>query len=148
MDENLKALLAKAWKNESLELEVGTSFVDEVITIHVSGSVEKKGDQMVAPTTSLPLITILALFWEKSGIARDHALRMLREAITEAMENGNTKTERIEARMKDVEAAVKAVKTDLIAKLPKQKRSGRVITKDLQIAIVPVEEEELATAMA
>jgi hypothetical protein len=78
----------------------------------------------------------LALFWEKSGIARDHALRMLREAISEAMANGKTKNEQIEARMKDVEAAVKAVKTDLIAKLPKVRRSGRVSVKELNVEVV------------
>jgi hypothetical protein len=148
MDENLKALLVKCWKNELLDLEPGTSFVDEVITIHVCGTVVKQNDGMVAPTTSLPLIPILALFWEKSGIARDHALQLLREAITEAMENGKSKNAQIEAHITDVEKAVTAVKKDLIAKLPKQKRSGRVITKDLEIEVLPVHEEELATAVA
>ena len=148
MDENLKALVAKCWKNELLDLEVGSHYIDEVVTLRISGSVEKQKDAMVAPTTSLPLIPILALFWEKSGIARDHALQLLREAITEAMENGKSKNAQIEAHITDVEKAVKAVKQDLIAKLPKQKRSGRVVTKDLQIAIVPVEEDELATAVA
>lgn len=148
MDENLKALVAKCWKDELLDLEPGTHYMDDVLTIHVSGTVVKQNDGMVAPTTSLPLITILALFWEKSGIARDHALQLLREAVTEAMESGKSNTERIEARMKDVEAAVKAVKQDLIAKLPKVKRSGRVVTKDLDIEVLPVHEEELATAAA
>ena len=136
MDANIKALIAKSWKNESVDLEVGTTFVDETFLVHVSGTVVKQKDAMVAPTTSLPLIMILALFWEKSGITRDHALRMLREAITEAMQNGKDTDEQIEARMMDVQAAVKAVKTDLIAKLPKQRRSGRVVTKDLQIEVL------------
>ena len=82
------------------------------------------------------------------GIARDHALRILREAITDATANGRTKSEQIEARMKDVEVAVKAVKTDLIAKLPKQRRSGRVITKDLQIEVLPVEDNAVSPAAA
>lgn len=146
MDSNTKSLVAKMWKNESLDLEVGTTFVDEVVTIHVSGTVTKQNDSMVAPTTSLPLITILALFWEKSGITRGHALRMLKEAITEAMQNGKDTDEQIEARMMDVEAAVKAVKTDLIAKLPKQRRSGRVVTKDLQIEVLT--EDALVPAAA
>lgn len=146
MDSNVKALLAKLWKDEPLDLEVGTTFVDEVVTIHVSGSVVKHVDQMVAPTTSIPMIPVLALFWEKAGVSRDHALRMLREAITEAMQNGKSKDEQIESRIKDVEKAVEAVKTELIAKLPKQKRAGRIVTKDLEVEILPVEDGVLAAA--
>jgi hypothetical protein len=144
--DNIKALIAKAWKDEELDLEPGRHFFDEVLTVRVSGTVEKQADQLVAPTTSVPLILTLALFWEKAGIARDHALRMLREAITEAMSEGADKSERIEARMKDVEAAVKAVKDDLIAKLPKAKRSGKVVTKDLSVAVLPVADEVLVPA--
>lgn len=148
MDATVKALLAKVWKDESLDLEVGTTFVDEVVTIHVSGSVIKHTDQMVAPTTSIPMIPVLALFWEKCGVCRDHALRMLREAITEAMTTGKSKDEQIEARIKDVEKAVEAVKTELIAKLPKQKRAGRIVTKDLEIEFMPVGDEVLIPAAA
>jgi len=146
MDNAIKSLIARAWKSEALELDAGEHYFDETLTIHVSGTVTKQVDQMAAPTTSLPLIPILALFWEKCGVSRDHALRMLREAITEAMENGKAKDEQIEARMKDVEKAVAAVKKDLIAKLPKQKRSGRVVTKALEIEILPVANEALEPA--
>ena len=148
MADNLKALLAKAWKNEAVDLEPGRHFFDDVLTVRVSGTVEKQAEQLVAPTVSIPLILTLALFWEKAGIARDHALQMLREAITEAMTNGKGKDEQIEARMKDVEKAVAAVKKDLIAKLPKAKRSGRVITKELEVEVLPVVDEALATAAA
>lgn len=148
MDATVKALLSRCWKDEPLDLEVGTTFVDEVVTIHVSGSVVKHADQMVAPTTSIPMIPVLALFWEKCGVSRDHALRMLREAITEAIQNGKSKDEQIEARIKDVEKAVEAVKTELIAKLPKQQRAGRIITKDLEVEILPVGEDVLIPAAA
>jgi hypothetical protein len=142
--ENLKALLAKAWKDEELHLDSGRHYFDEVLTVQVTGSVEKQADQLVAPTTSVPLILTLALFWEKVGITREHALNMLREAITEAMVEGADKNERIESRMRDVEAAVNAVKDELIAKLPKVRRSGKVVTKDLVVEVVA--EEVLAAA--
>ncbi len=144
--ENIKALIAKAWKDEELDLDPGRHYFDDVLTIRVSGTVEKQNDQLVAPTTSVPLIPTLALFWEKAGIAREHAMNMLREAITEAMTEGTDKSERIEARMKDVETAVKAVKDELIAKLPKARRSGKVVTKDLDVEIVPVADEVLMPA--
>jgi len=97
--DNLKALLAKVWKDEAVDLEPGRHYFDEVVTVRVSGTVEKQSDQMVAPTVSIPLILTLALFWEKAGIARDHALRMLRESIIEAMTSGKSTDEQIEARM-------------------------------------------------
>jgi hypothetical protein len=146
MDDNLKALLAKAWKNEAVDLEPGRHFFDELLTVRISGTVERQVDQLVAPTVSIPLILTLALFWEKCGLAQDHALQMFKEAITEAMTNGKGKDEQIEAHMMDVERAVAAVKKDLIAKLPKAKRSGRVITKDLEVEVLPVVDEALIEA--
>ena len=146
MDSTIKALVAKSWKDEDLDLEPGRHYFDETVTVRVIGSVEKQGDQLVAPTASIPLVATLALFWEKAGIARDHALRMLREAITEAMVEGADKGDQIQARIKDVDSAVKAVKDELIAKLPKVKRAGRVVTKDLRIEVILAAEEVLVPA--
>jgi len=146
--DNLKGLLAKAWKNETLELESGVHNYDDTITIRITGSVQKMDDQFVAPTTSLPTILTLALFWQKCGVTRDHALNMLREAITEALTSGKDKDTEIAARVKDVEKAVDSIKRDLIAKLPKQKRTGRVVTKNLTVEVEPVLEEIFAVAVA
>ena len=146
--DNLKGLLAKAWKNEMLELESGVHNYDDTITIRITGSVQKMDDQFVAPTTSLPTILTLALFWQKCGVTRDHALNMLKEAITEALANGTDKDTEIAARVKDVEKAVESIKRDLIAKLPKQKRAGRVVTKNLTVEVEPVLEESFAVAVA
>ena len=141
MCDSLKALLAKVWKDETLELSTGRHHFDEVVTIRVSGTVEKQADQLVAPTASIPLVAALALFWQRSGVTREHAMKALREAITEAMKDGADKDEKIKAHIKDCEAAIKAVKEDL-AKLPKVKRAGRLITKDLQVELLPVVEEQ------
>ena len=146
MDDNIKALLAKLWKNESVDLEPGTHYVDEVITIHVRGTVTKQSDKMVTPTVSIPLIPTLALFWEKSGITQDHALRMLREAIMEAMDNGKNMDEQIQARVKHVESAIQAVKEQLLSRLPKRPQKGSVVTKNLEATILPVTGETLAVA--
>lgn len=141
MTENLKGLLAKTWKDESIDLEPGRYYCDEVLTVRVSGFVEKKDDDFAAPTVSIPLIPTLALFWEKCGITRDHAIRMLREAITEAMLNDVKEDDRIQSHIKDVDAAIKAVRTELIAQLPKMRRSGKVITKDLNVAVMTATEQ-------
>jgi hypothetical protein len=148
MCDNVKALVAKAWKDEDLNLEPGRHYFDELMTVRIVGTVEKQADQSIAPTTSIPLVATLALFWQKCGVTRDHALRLLREAITEAMKDGLDKDERIKTHIKDVDEAVKAVKDDLIAKLPKTKRAGRVITKDLMIEVLPAHEIEEVLAVA
>jgi hypothetical protein len=136
MNDNLKGLIAKAWKDEALELEPGRYYCDELLTVRISGTVEKKDDEFAAPTVSIPLIPTLALFWEKSGITRDHALRMLREAITEAMLDGVKEDANIESHIKDVGAAIKAVRNELINQLPKMRRTGKVITKDLAVTVM------------
>ena len=65
----------------------------------------------------------------------------------EALESGTTKNERIEARMRDVDTAVKRVKEELVSKLPRQHRAGRVLTNDLTITVLS-EKEETTTAAA
>jgi hypothetical protein len=147
MNDNLKGLIVKAWKDEALDLEPGRYYCDELLTVRISGTVEKKDDEFAAPTLSIPLVATLALFWEKCGITRDHALRMLREAITEAMLDGVKEDDHIQSHIKDVDAAIKAVRNDLINQLPKMRRTGKVITKDLTVSVmVATEHPVLAVA--
>ena len=148
MCDNLKGLLARVWKDEDLVLETGTHHVDETITVRVSGTVQKQNDQLVAPTTSIPLLLTIALLFQKSGATRENNLRILREAITEAMQEGTDKDERIKSYIKDCEATVAAVKEQLISQLPKVRRSGRVVTKDLRVELLPVQEETLEPVAA
>jgi len=140
MCDNLKGLLSKVWKDEPLELLAGKHHFDEVVTVRVSGTVEKQNDQLVAPTTSIPLLLTIALLFQKSGATRENNLRILREAITEAMQEGTDKDENIKSYIKDCEAAVQCVKEQLISQLPKVKRSGRVVTKDLCVEVLPAHE--------
>jgi hypothetical protein len=146
-DDLMKALLAKVWKDEPIDLEPGRYHCDEVLTVRLTGFVEKKGEEFIAPTVSIPLIPTLALFWEKCGVARDHALRMLREAVTEAMLDGVKEDDHIQRRINDVDAAIKAVRSELINRLPKMRRTGKLIIKDLTV-IVSSESEETVLAVA
>jgi len=141
---NVKALLTKVWKNEEANLNPGTHHIDEEFVVRVRGTVEKHDDQMVAPTVSIPLVTTLALFWEKAGLNRDVALDLLREALTEAMDNGMDENYQITQRIDDVQKAIKAVKQDLIAQLPKMPRTGKVVTRDLNVTVQPLHEDALA----
>ena len=71
MCNSIRGLLAKVWKDEVVDLALGTHYLDEVLTIHVSGSVQKQANSLVArdhqsiPPPSLPCS------WEKSGVTRD-----------------------------------------------------------------------------
>lgn len=134
----LKSLVAKSWKNEKADLGPGTHYLDEEFVVRITGSVEQRPDELIAPTVSIPLIPALALFWEKAGIARGPALEMLRQALLEAMDKGAKEDPDIQARMKDIEAATKAIRKDLIAKLPPMKRAGKLLVKDLDVEIEPV----------
>jgi hypothetical protein len=138
-NETIKALLAKTWKNESADLAPGKHYFDEEFTVRVNGTVTKKPDDFAAPTVSIPLIAVLALFWEKAGIVRDHALAMLRDALREAMTADVKEDAQIKERIKDVDAAVKAVRKELIAELPKMRRAGKLLVGDLDVEMVPVE---------
>lgn len=144
MNETVKALLAKAWKDVDANLSPGTHFIDEVLVVRVCGTVERQDDQLVTPTVSVPLISVLALFWEKAGIAQDDAMALLREAITEAMNEDTEKDAEIKSRIDNVTEAIAAVRKDLLAKLPKMERAGRTITKGLQITVSALSAVEAA----
>jgi hypothetical protein len=147
MCDSIRGLLSKVWKDEVVDLAPGTHYLDEVLIVHVRGSVQKQADSLVAATTSLPFLSIIAFLLEKSGVTREHSLRMLREAVMEALESGTTKNERIQARMKDVDTAVKLVKEELVYKLPRQHRAGRCSTNNLTVTVLS-EKEETTTAAA
>ena len=135
---NVKALLVKSWKNEDADLAPGCHRIDEEFVVRLSGTVEKLDDEVVAPTVSIPLIAALALFWEKAGIVRERALAMLREALQEAMTAKIKEDASITQRIKDIDAAVKAIRSDLIAGLPKMHREGKLLLDGLQVEIMPV----------
>lgn len=107
------------------------------LTLNDAIEIIKHSDQMIAPTVSIPLVTTLALFWEKAGINQDVALDLLCEALTEAMDDGLDDNHVIRQRIEQVETAIKAVKNDLIAQLPKMPRTGKVVTDNLVVELVP-----------
>ena len=134
----IKNLIAKVWGKEKADFGVGRHEIDEVLVVRVRGSVEKMSDQLISPTVSIPLVSTLALFWDKAGLNRDEALSLLREAITEAMDDKVNEDKAIQKRIDDVQEAISAVRSELIDQLPKMKRSGRLVTKDLDIAVTSV----------
>lgn len=142
MEATIKSLLAKTWKNETAELSPGTHYFDEEMTVRLRGSVEKLADELATPTVSIPLIATLAYFWDRLGVDREEAISVLREALHEAMSKGRKEDEDIKARMDDVKAAVRAVQRDLIADLPKMRRTGKVLVDGLEVEMLEAGVEE------
>jgi hypothetical protein len=138
MLDTIKALVAKVWKDEEADLDPGLHGFDEEFVVRVCGTVEKYDDELITPTVSVPLVPTLALFWEKAGLERDNAMALLREAIVEAMTDGEKEDRNIKGRIDDVNTAIKAVKNDLLAKLPKMHRTGRIITRNLEVTLTPL----------
>lgn len=137
-----KALIAKSWKNQKADVSVGKHEINETLLVRVRGHVEKHDDQMIAPTVSIPLVSVLAFFWERAGIERDAAMEMLRDALHEAMQENRNENAAVQARIEDVNAAIKAVKSDLISSLPKMHRAGRLDTKGLCIDVLALSDDE------
>jgi hypothetical protein len=135
MDNNVRALIVKKFKDAELELGVGRHNVDETFVVRVVGSVERHEDQWIAPTISIPLIPVVAFLWERLGVERDTAMTILRDAITDAMQSKTNESPSIKSRMDEVAEAVAAVKRDLIGSLPKMRRTGRTDVSDLRVTI-------------
>lgn len=142
--DTLKGIVSKKWKDAEVQLPVGRTSIDRAFVVRLAGSVQKREDQMVAPTISIPLLATMAYFVDRLGLQRDQALATLREAITEAMTRNVEESPSIRARMAEMETAVAAVKRDLIEKLPRLPRSGRVDLEDLLVTVhelVPTDQQ-------
>ena len=144
MDSTIMGVVSKKWKDAELELPVGRTSIDTSFVVHLAGSVDKREDQFVAPTISIPLLATMAYFVDRLGLERDEALTTLREAITEAMTQNVEESPAIKARRAEMESAVTAVKRDLIGKLPRLRRNGRVDLDDLLVTVhelVPADQQ-------
>jgi hypothetical protein len=149
MDSTLEALIVRKFKDAEADLDVGRHWIDETVVLRVSGTVERHEDQLIAPRISIPLIPVIAFFWERLGVEKDAAMSVLREAITEAMRAKADESPAIKSKMDDVAEAVAAVKRDLIGELPKMRRAGRTDVSDLKVsinALTPVSEPLYAVA--
>jgi len=136
MDKLLAKAIEKVVSKESkgLDLAVGAHEIDEVLTIHVSGTLKKGADTTYTPTADIPLKAALALLLEKAGIVREAASAMLVEAMTEALNADEDKNEALQSRMKDVDAAMSRVQS-AVGTLPSKPRKG-AITGKVELEIV------------
>jgi hypothetical protein len=144
-----QGLIAKKFKDSDADLEVGRHWIDDAVVLRVSGSVERHDDQWILPTISIPLIPVIAFFWERLAVEKEAAMSVLREAITEAMRAKIDESPGVKGKMDDVAEAVAAVKRDLIGGLPKMRRAGQTDVSGLKVSVselTPVSEPLYAVA--
>lgn len=135
----MEALFAKALEKGAAKLAkkfapaVGKHEVNEVVTLHVQGTVTKHKDEEYTPTADIPLKAALALVLEKSGVTREASARLLEEAMREALEAQEKAQEHVQARLNDIDEAMARVQASL-DKLPDKTRKGKTICKiDLEV---------------
>jgi hypothetical protein len=78
---SVQSIIAKKWKDADLELPVGRTSIDAEFVVRVAGSVEKREDQFVSPTTSIPLIATLAYFVDKLGGEKSAVLKRIARSM-------------------------------------------------------------------
>lgn len=73
---------------------------------------------------------------------------MLRESLQEAMTEKVKEDRSIKARIKDVDSAIKAIRQELIAGLPKMPREGKVLIDDLRVEVTAMNEATIGDLVA
>lgn len=150
MNAIIAAIIAKAVSAVKGELQEGSYVVDETLTIHVKGTVNKGADYTRPATVSIPFKLVLALFAEKvKGIVqesqKDKVFALLVESMVDCMDDADAKQTAIKALLKDLEKAETEVESKLIAQLPEQKVSGRTtVGKDWSVEVITDKEKREA----
>jgi hypothetical protein len=121
----LAAALGKMAK-ASGHLAAGIYMVDETITLRVKGDVKKSQDEEYVPTIAMPVKAIMATLLPRLGATREAAMKVLVEAMTEAVSMEQQGDEALKARMKDVDSAFETVAAVLDA-LPPKSRTGKTV---------------------
>lgn len=110
---------------ESIKLTPGRHMVDQLVTLHLKGSILKSEDFDRTPTVDIPFKTVLALVLEKSGFTRERSLAILTEAMTESMLAETSAQIAVAERVNDIDTMMAKVK-DMLGALPKKLCAGPV----------------------
>ena len=115
---------------DSGDIRVGTYKIDETITLHVCGTVQRRPDTSYTPTVAIPLKATMALLLQRMGCTREAAADLLVDVMTEALaaESDVHAAAGIAERIEDVESAMARVQA-VTGKLPQATRKGATIVK-------------------
>ena len=118
-----KVIAAAELKKERDALVVGKHDID--LTIRVTGSITVAADTEKAPTVSIPVKEVLALFIARAGITRESSIKLLQECLTDALKESSKGQGAIEEAAIIDDEFDKAV-SELTKALPKTPVKGAV----------------------
>ena len=130
----LNACLSKLAKAAG-PLAPGHYNVDETVTLRIAGAVDKCEDEVYTPTVAIPVKAVLGTLLPRLGATREAAMKVLVEAMTEAVNLDVKGDDTLKARMKDVDAAMAQVESVLDA-LPPKTRTGKTLV-DCTVVAAP-----------
>lgn len=117
------------------DIPVGKTEVDEIVTLHIKGTLTRGKDCEYTPTAEIPLKSTLALLLARMGFQRDAAIELLVGAMTDAI-NAEDKGENfIAEKLTDIDVAMERVQK-ITANLPKKIRKGALTVKGTLSEIV------------
>jgi hypothetical protein len=89
----------------------------------VVGAVKREKDHLIAPTATIPWLTVCARLAISLGATHDNLINKLREAILSATANGDVDTA-IKALDIRVAGSIDQIKRELVEGMPKTPRRG------------------------
>ena len=131
----LAKLIAKDAKK--IALAVGSYAVDTTLLVKIKATINKGADYESTPTTSIPLLTVLAITLSKTNKAtREATKRAIREAMIEAIEADRKGSDVFAEAREDIAEIMKDV-VEITAALPKTTKAGATtIDKKATISVI------------
>lgn len=128
MNDILTFAVGKLLKSK-FEPTVGSTKVKGQVVVDVDAVINKAADELYVPSVHIPYLKVFANFAKISGITRDAALKNFKKAMIESLTNEKNAGEELENLVPDLEKFEEIISKEVLEKLPKQVRKGKVSVK-------------------
>lgn len=118
----------KELKSRGKVLTAGEYRLDEVVTLHLQGTIKKLDEEEYTPTVHVPTKVLMALAFFKLGIMREHVRDVIEESMRLALSGGYETDAALSAYIQDFEAFYGMVE-EMLARLPRAVKDGRTYAK-------------------
>jgi hypothetical protein len=128
-------------QNARDELRPGV-YNDIKVSLTVSvGEMRVAPDTDKAPTSSIPMLSALALLVRRMGLQRHEALATLREVMQEALAMKSDASEKLLLETGVIEAQ-EMIKTEVISKLPRTPVKGQVLLEGVEVTLTAMQKKD------
>jgi hypothetical protein len=118
----------KELKSRGKVLSAGEYCLDEVVTLHLQGTIKKQEEEEFTPTVYVPPKVLMALAFFKLGIMREHVRGIIEESMSLALSEEYATDSTMAEYISDFDGFYGMVE-ELLASLPKAVRDGRTYAK-------------------